>query len=441
MTWFATAFAVWFCIFHEDKLCMIQSLKAEKADKIIRKAEHIIRNLPKFMLEGNEPKIMKSEVIFPNGSSIEGIPQGDKQLVSETVSLWISDEAALHDLLEAAITGSVPALEGGGRAIILSSIRPSYFARLVRDEPIGEIKDKKWMKVEHDISRPIKGIEEWQNKNNPFYVVRVHYSSNPAKDPDTPEGRQWYEREKAKYPDIRQWNQEYEIDDKALADSLIYNFIPDIHILDGVTIEDLKGLDGTIYHTADWGIDDPFAGLWFMVLPNQDVIVFDEYYVRNRVLTDHCFFMEMQERDHPGRPEICKLDPACFAREFTGTTIAGEMANDVRFPRFYSRANNDIESGIEVVRAYLRNAEHGEHPAVYFLSHLGNLFREIKNYCTDMYGNIKKRQKDHLLDGLRYGLNIPPVYLGPTGRTETVVYRDSLTGHQIYYPNDEEAED
>ncbi len=168
-TWFYLADALHTAQFFNGKLIMEQSLKAEKAFKLISKTGFIIENEPDFLFDRGKPRILKGSINFGNGSDILGIPQGDKQLLSETVSYWFSDEAAQHDLLERAITGSVPALEGGGKARICSSVRPGYFNELSEDVPVGDITMVR--KLPKQIIVPMKGMREWQNIYNPFYFT------------------------------------------------------------------------------------------------------------------------------------------------------------------------------------------------------------------------------------------------------------------------------
>jgi hypothetical protein len=427
MTWFSIAYGVWLAQFHEDKLVMIQSLKAEKAEVLIEKAEFSIKLEPDFLFPSGRPRLMKASIVFTNGSKIWGIPQGDTQLAGETVSLWISDEAALHNLLENALIGSLPTLMGGGRALILSSIRPSYFADLVDDVKVGEITDE-WITEEKVTTSVIKGVTEWQNKNNVFYVVRIHYSADPNKDPDTPAGRAWRDEERKKYTD-KVWAQEYEIDATALAESLIYNIVPATHIVN-YTIQEILAMDGTIYHTLDPGIDDPTAGLWAKALPTGDVIFFAEYCVRNKAIHEHCFALDDFETKYGFKPFVSRIDPSACKRMHTGTTVMREYATDI-LPRFYSPANNDLEAGIEVVKTYLTNAIMGRSPACYFLPSLGNLFREARRYVIG--NNDKPKDKNnHLMDCMRYMLMMFPSYINQQNAILYNVVRDNLTGYVEY---------
>lgn len=440
MTWFCIAYTIWFCQFKPNKLAMLQSFKMDKAEVLIEKATFVINREPEFLFPDGKPRMMKATITFTNGSKIWGVPQGGSQLASETVSLWVSDEAALHDKLKDAFTGNMPSLMGGGKAFILSSIRPSYFADLVDDIKVGKITDE-WFTEEKEVLTVVKGVTEWQNRNNNFYVCRIHYSADPNKDPDNAVGRQWMEEEKKKYPDEREWLQEYEIDAAALADSLIYKFNPSIHIIKQ-SVEDVLQMEGTIYHTLDPGIDDPTAGLWAKVLRSGDIIVFYEYYVRNKAIPEHCIALGELEKYLDIKPVVSRIDPAATKRMFTGTTVKQEYASDSNKPyqRYYIPANNDLEAGIDVVRTYMANAERGISPAVYFTGNLGNLFREMRRYVIG--NNDKPKDKNnHALDCLRYLLMSAPCFIDPNARDIFNTYRDELTGYIEYFRLQDERED
>ncbi len=65
-----------------------------------------------------------------------------------------------------------------------------------------------------------------------FQVLRLHYSSDPNKDPATEAGRLWMEQAKAGMSDAR-WRKEYEIDYGALGGQLVFpEFDPGIHVVE-----------------------------------------------------------------------------------------------------------------------------------------------------------------------------------------------------------------
>jgi hypothetical protein len=74
----------------------------------------------------------------------------------------------------------------------------------------------------------MQGISARQTKLG-FNVLRVHYSADPDKDPQTPQGRRWMEEAKKGMADAR-WRQEHEIDYGALGGQLVFpEFDESIH--------------------------------------------------------------------------------------------------------------------------------------------------------------------------------------------------------------------
>lgn len=72
-----------------------------------------------------------------------------------------------------------------------------------------------------------KGVEQWLTKEG-VRILQLHYSADPAKDPATPEGKEWLLRELVGYPgglrDPR-WRREMEIDFNAYAGELLFSYL------------------------------------------------------------------------------------------------------------------------------------------------------------------------------------------------------------------------
>lgn len=77
--------------------------------------------------------------------------------------------------------------------------------------------DVKWELDELPAGSPVeitKGLSV-RRKANGIPVLRLHYSAIPTRDPDTPEGANWYHQQKGDYPSAGDWDREQEIDDQA----------------------------------------------------------------------------------------------------------------------------------------------------------------------------------------------------------------------------------
>ena len=77
----------------------------------------------------------------------------------------------------------------------------------------------------------MKGITTRRNKNN-FYVVQVHYTADPEKDPLTEKGKRWYLEARKGMPEAS-WAREYEIDWFARSGQQVYpGFDLSVHVID-----------------------------------------------------------------------------------------------------------------------------------------------------------------------------------------------------------------
>ena len=76
----------------------------------------------------------------------------------------------------------------------------------------------------------ITGMHLKRNPNNGFAVLRLHYTADPDKNPQTPRGQQWYNNVRQQFPK-NHWNREMEIDFLALSGKTVCpDFNPKVHI-------------------------------------------------------------------------------------------------------------------------------------------------------------------------------------------------------------------
>ncbi len=291
---------------------------------------------------------------------------------------------------------------------------------------INNTKDK-------EIFSPKKGLRFWNNPNNRFSVLEVHYSADPKKDPDTPEGKKWIKHAKEGLSKA-QWAQEYEIDDQALAVSSIYpqwNF--DTHVLSGISIEDIPS-NWTCYFALDIGIEAPTAALWIAVSPDNFAFVYDEYYERNKTIGQNAELILEKEKNHPMKPWLRLIDPAAFGRELTGITPAIEYQ---KHGLACVPAVNDLIPGIKAVRSWLAGDKVNDkdrYPKIVFLPHLTNTFYEFKNYKINTRTDKPARGNDHLMDCLRYIIMASPHFVPKdedNSGWETVI--DPYTGYVRHF--------
>ena len=427
-------------MFRDNTRTMIQSTGAETVEFLIKdRLQFVVKRLPSFFFRGFifRPKneYLGTSCNSPWGAHIQGLPENEEGIkgAGYTISLWLCDEAALQSYLRKSFTSILPAMRGAGKAIIISSVRPGDFNDLC-DDLDGDKGKKPGKLYEHEVMR---GVKEWRNNSNGWFVGELHYSSDPHKDPETNEGAIWYANERKDKSDPM-WNQEYEIDASAMASTKIYpQFDTEVHILHDWTLKDIDP-DWTRYMKLDPGIGVPTAALWYAVSPEGCVYFYDEYYHAGRDVKSNSEALKEQERTHPGEPWDRKMDPAGFKRQFNGMTCAAMYADE---KLFFGKANNDLWAGIEVVRLYLENSKRSDDNPMrcYILPHLKNLIWELKRYVLKEKKDEPRKENDHLCDCMRYALVEYPSWVSPKqiGRI-TKQYRDPLTGYMYEYESEED---
>jgi hypothetical protein len=130
------------------------------------------------------------------GSKINAIPQGGKQIRQYTPSLLISDESAFQEEYAAAMTAAEQALKGGGQSISVSTVEHgSAFNDMVLDIKGGG--DVAHTGIPEIIQRGMDylgvkwqpGMRAWTTTGD-VRVLEVKYNADPKKDPER-EGAAW----------------------------------------------------------------------------------------------------------------------------------------------------------------------------------------------------------------------------------------------------------
>lgn len=250
------------------------------------------------------------------------------------------------------------------------------------------------MQIDHtEVREVMKGVREWRNKDNGFYVLEIHYSADPGKDPSTPEGAEWLSEVRKGFTEEREFLQEYEIDDLALSSGLVYaGFSLKKHVLDF----DLSEFDPKwIYCKAiDPGIGDECGCVWCAVTPDNYHFVYDEYKKANLSISENVKNILNIESMHPFKTTLSLIDPSARNRQMSTTrTIRRDFQEagiDCRL------ADNNIEGGINDVRELLN----AEDPKLIIHPRCVNLIKEMQSYQLKNGKPIDRH--NHLLDPLRY---------------------------------------
>lgn len=290
-----------------------------------------------------------------------------------------------------------------------------------------------------DVDRPelIKGIKLWRNSLNKFIIFMLHYTADPAKDPER-DGKEWYEAEKASTPKAT-WLKEYEIDFTTKSGKLIFGpdfcaFDKNIHFINSFELPEPYEL----LLSLDFGQRNPTAalvGAWTM---ENRLYIMDEYYkpalpsVSSRDMFDKFGYLLGDLTGKPLREKkmlvdnafsIKVIDPSTVAKNRTkviqGKEIEYSVIEDFEDHGWeFEPANNDVVNGITRVREYMQLDPEGLPHLYIFKDKCPHLVWEIEHYRYQEYTESTQRKKneseqpvkkdDHAVDSLRYMIMTRP---------------------------------
>jgi hypothetical protein len=116
-----------------------------------------------------------------------------------------------------------------------------------------------------------------------FHVLRLHYSSDPDKDPATEPGRLWMKQAKSGMSDAR-WRKEYEIDYGALSGQLVFpEFDPGIHVVEEFKLDPNQW---TVSMACDPHPRTPHAFLWLAINREGEMVVNFSWWLQSYVRSD-----------------------------------------------------------------------------------------------------------------------------------------------------------
>lgn len=120
LSWLVAGYALWLCMFFEEKKVLMISIKDVTAKSLLKKVKYIYKNLPEFLqMELTEDNL--SKMAFATGSEVQSVPTSEEAGRSESLSLLIIDEAAFVRWIDRIWQAAFPTLSTGGAAIVLST--------------------------------------------------------------------------------------------------------------------------------------------------------------------------------------------------------------------------------------------------------------------------------------------------------------------------------
>ena len=258
MSWLTVTYCLWRAMSRPNRLVVFQTKKDEDAESMTSagskypgkgRADFIVQCLPRWLADPHIKSGSGSragELIFSPyqtdpatgvpvpwwGSIIRGIPGGANQVASNTGSLIVYDECIYHDDFEEAVAVALPAVNGGGQFIGVSSVyRGTDFNAMVLNkrggvDGVNEVPAavKRGMEL-FGIEGLPKGMRSWMTDDG-VQVLEIHYTADPKKDPAR-DGAAWFAEAPKGYrggTNSQKWKREMEIDYEAGGGEPVFEF-------------------------------------------------------------------------------------------------------------------------------------------------------------------------------------------------------------------------
>ncbi len=283
-----------------------------------------------------------------------------------------------------------------------------------------------------------------------FHVMRLHYSSDPDKDPDTEAGRLWLAQAKTGMSDAR-WKKEFEIDYHSLSGQLVFpEFDPGIHVVEEFKIDPNLW---TIFMACDPHPRTPHAFVWLCVNREGEMVVKFSWWPQDYVRPDfhatvkehYAECVKLVERDFFGGSRGIRrvMDSAGKGMNADEERSYFDAYREAGISFWPAKKNRDL-SGFDLIAAALKPTsftvgnekkmkprltfQEGNDELVWQLKHLR--FSEWRGNVTDKDPPEKAQEKRrHLVDCLAYILLGRPRFIDRRPREDTWRPIDSETNY------------
>ena len=322
LTWLVLAYALWLCLFHENRSVGIFSKGLDPAINLIARIRFMWERLPELM---RVPLVedQKKKLRFRNGSWIQSFPDTPHGGRQETFSLVILDEHAFHRYADQAWAAIKPTIEGGGKIVIIST------------NDLGTLFARIWKKA--------------RAGKNKFTAVFLDCYARPDRT------RDWREKERSDYEGSdTQFDREYpEIEADAFQSpqgQFFSMWDPDTHIIKpgGYEVEDTW----PIWRCVDFGYNRP-AVLYIQETPRDDAVIVGE--LRNEGRTTQELAGDMKSYEE--RRGFRNLKGACIDPAGVGVNVQTgetdiEVFNAAGIPTIIQRSAR--KEGCDLIRWLLK---------------------------------------------------------------------------------------
>ena len=175
------------------------------------------------------------------------------------------------------------------------------------------------------------------------------------------------------------------------------------------------------FRSTDHGQNHPTCCLWFAVDPDDNVYVYQEYYLPG-IVSNHCrAIVSMSQGEEYG---YSLLPPECWGKDREKDGREWSIADEYSEHGLYCiQANNNVMAGVNRVGEYF--TPHASHihprtgqpgaPRLFIFKTCRNLLLELPDYTWKQYNSEElgkerpRKVKDDAVDALRYGIMSRPV--------------------------------
>ncbi len=276
-TWMVCAYLLWRAKYRKYQLLLVQSKKEEDAASLVcvgSKDMELSRiafmeiQLPRYMQNYRNPTY--AHLTFETGSHIWAIPEGGNIVRSNTPSVLFSDEAAFQPEFGSAYSAAMPAIEGGGQFVGISSPELGEFQELldVDGEPNGVVEG---YIPSFTLRRTGSGMP----------VFRVGFEADPAKRPGTESGDEWIRRVSSKYPkgtEDPRFLKEYRFDYGAMGGTKLFPLWEEWKSRGTIVIAPFEPIEYKIFASYDHGWRNPAAFHVYGVDGDGGIVALWEFY-------------------------------------------------------------------------------------------------------------------------------------------------------------------
>ncbi len=179
----------------------------------------------------------------------------------------------------------------------------------------------------------------------------------------------------------------------------IYNeFNTDIHIIEPITAEELVKQGGKIICAIDPGYQHYTGVVWVALMPNQDLVLFDELYEREKTTDEIARMINIKMVQHKVRPDVFLIDPAANTVSRTGGKSESSIFKEHKIP--VQNADKEVYAGIMRMKALFKQGK------IKISAICSNFVKELGLYSWDPKNpDHPVKANDDLMDPFRYIVN------------------------------------